>query len=306
MKYLLSRCVQHVSKSTTAARSHLFLTSSNGSCTNNTVTTMRPLYTLFHHSHVSTIGRNIMSVKNSTYKTTTAVPKSNLYYLWNVSNRATVATTTNKTMMTSGITATSKSIRKRCTSHYYERVLTTSITKRYPSTNIYRHTTSQSLLDGIGYTIPVSSLIRSNLTIRSPYAMLSVMTHYYSSNDGGSGGPSRFPQVNRPPPIRPSSSSSSNRWVRGIGVVGAASVLFGKTKYVLAAMKLTKLASLGSMILSIGAYSMLFGWPYAVGIVGLIFCHECGHLYMMVQRGIPFSPMVFIPFGMFIYVYMQF
>jgi Zn-dependent protease len=87
-----------------------------------------------------------------------------------------------------------------------------------------------------------------------------------------------------------------NRLAQGVGFLGAASVLFGKTKYVLAALKVTKLASLGSMVLSIGAYSLVFGWPYAVGMVGLIFVHECGHAAVMVSRGMPFTPMVFIPF----------
>src|SRR3954464_10481112 len=33
----------------------------------------------------------------------------------------------------------------------------------------------------------------------------------------------------------------------------------------------------GTMILSIGAYAMLYGWKFAVGFVVLIFIHECGH-----------------------------
>jgi len=73
-------------------------------------------------------------------------------------------------------------------------------------------------------------------------------------------------------------------------------LLFGKTKYILGALKLTKLASLGSMVLTIGTYSMFFGLPYAAGMVGLITIHEAGHALVMMQRGIPFSPMVFIPF----------
>jgi Zn-dependent protease len=81
------------------------------------------------------------------------------------------------------------------------------------------------------------------------------------------------------------------------GVVGTgALVLFGKTKYVLAALKLTKLASLGSMVLTVGTYSMFFGVPYAVGMVGLILVHEIGHAAVMHHRKIPFSPMVFVPF----------
>lgn len=91
----------------------------------------------------------------------------------------------------------------------------------------------------------------------------------------------------------------SRWWQSGsaLGAIGTgAVVLFGKTKYLLAALKFTKLASLGSMVLTIGTYSMFFGLPYAVGVVGLIAVHEGGHAWVMKQRGIPFSPAVFIPF----------
>lgn len=84
---------------------------------------------------------------------------------------------------------------------------------------------------------------------------------------------------------------------QGVSALGAGAVLlWGKGKYVLAALKLTKLASLGSMVFTIGTYSMFFGFPYAVGMVGLITVHEAGHALVMLQRGIPFSPMVFVPF----------
>lgn len=88
-----------------------------------------------------------------------------------------------------------------------------------------------------------------------------------------------------------------NRLTQSIGVIGTgALLLWGKGKYLLVALKLTKLASLGSMVLTIGTYSMFFGVPYAVGMVGLITVHEAGHALVMLQRGIPFSPMVFVPF----------
>lgn len=90
--------------------------------------------------------------------------------------------------------------------------------------------------------------------------------------------------------------STSNRMAQGLGLLGAASVLFGKTKYVLAALKVTKLASLGSMLVTVGTYSMFFGWPYAVGMVGLILVHETGHALVMLNRNLPFSPMIFVPF----------
>lgn len=94
----------------------------------------------------------------------------------------------------------------------------------------------------------------------------------------------------RPPPNQRSLGSL-------VGMAGTgALVLFGKTKYVLAALKLTKLAPLGSMLLTVGTYSMFFGLPYAAGMVGLILVHEVGHAAVMHYRGVPFSPMVFVPF----------
>ncbi|KAL3944312.1 MAG: hypothetical protein SGBAC_001605 [Bacillariaceae sp.] len=84
--------------------------------------------------------------------------------------------------------------------------------------------------------------------------------------------------------------------MQGAGVLGAGAMLLGKTKYLIGALKLTKFASLGSMVFTIGTYSMFFGLPYAAGMVGLITCHEAGHAMVMHQRGISFSPMVFMPF----------
>jgi len=101
---------------------------------------------------------------------------------------------------------------------------------------------------------------------------------------------SRSRQTRRPPPNKSNIGNAA-------GMIGTgALVLFGKTKYVLAALKLTKLAPLGSMILTVGTYSMFFGLPYAAGMVGLILVHEIGHAAVMHAKGVPFSPMVFIPF----------
>ena len=123
-----------------------------------------------------------------------------------------------------------------------------------------------------------SPLIRSSFN--SPLSLHAGSVSYFSSNFGGRRGP-----------------PGGNRIFRGAGALGAgAVVLFGKGKYLLGALKLTKLASLGSMFLTIGTYSVFFGVPYAVGMVGLITVHEAGHALVMHQRGIPFSPMVFMPF----------
>lgn len=88
-----------------------------------------------------------------------------------------------------------------------------------------------------------------------------------------------------------------NRLISILGTVGAGGMLLlGKGKYILGALKLTKFASLGSMLLTVGAYTAFYGFPYAVGMTSLILIHESGHALVMRQLGIPFSPMVFIPF----------
>ena len=52
----------------------------------------------------------------------------------------------------------------------------------------------------------------------------------------------------------------------------------------------------GTMLLSIVTYSFVFGWPYAVGFVLLIFCHEMGHFIAARQRGLAVGAPTFIPF----------
>jgi Zn-dependent protease len=65
----------------------------------------------------------------------------------------------------------------------------------------------------------------------------------------------------------------------------------------LAAGKLGKvLLTGGTMILSVFAYALVFGWWYAVGFVALIFIHEMGHFLAARQRGLEVGAPTFIPF----------
>lgn len=65
----------------------------------------------------------------------------------------------------------------------------------------------------------------------------------------------------------------------------------------LGSAKLGKLLlTTGTMVVSVFAYSLLFGWPYAVGFVLLIFCHEMGHFLAARQRGLDVGAPTFIPF----------
>lgn len=67
--------------------------------------------------------------------------------------------------------------------------------------------------------------------------------------------------------------------------------------WLFAAGKLGKmLGTGGTMLLSMLAYSLVFGWKYAVGFVLLIFVHELGHYIAARQRGLAVSGIMFVPF----------
>lgn len=56
------------------------------------------------------------------------------------------------------------------------------------------------------------------------------------------------------------------------------------------------LLSAGSMVLSIGVYAMLYGWPFAIGFVLLILVHELGHYVAAQLRGLRVGLPTFVPF----------
>jgi Zn-dependent protease len=61
-------------------------------------------------------------------------------------------------------------------------------------------------------------------------------------------------------------------------------------------LKLKILTTGGTMLVSIAAYAWLWGLPFAVGFVLLIFVHELGHVLELRRQGIPASAPLFIPF----------
>jgi len=52
----------------------------------------------------------------------------------------------------------------------------------------------------------------------------------------------------------------------------------------------------GTMLLSIWAYALVWGWKFALGFVLLIFVHECGHLLVARWFGLKVGAPMFIPF----------
>jgi Zn-dependent protease len=51
-----------------------------------------------------------------------------------------------------------------------------------------------------------------------------------------------------------------------------------------------------SMLVSVAAYAWIWGLPFAVGFVVLIFVHEIGHVIELRRQGVPASAPLFIPF----------
>jgi Zn-dependent protease len=50
------------------------------------------------------------------------------------------------------------------------------------------------------------------------------------------------------------------------------------------------------MLVSVAAYSFVFGWPFAVGFVLLLLVHELGHVIQLRREGVRASAPMFIPF----------
>lgn len=70
-------------------------------------------------------------------------------------------------------------------------------------------------------------------------------------------------------------------------------------KFKVLALLILKVKFVGTaltMLLSIGAYALLFPVWFAVGIVVLIWVHEMGHVLQLRREGIPASAPMFIPF----------
>jgi len=76
--------------------------------------------------------------------------------------------------------------------------------------------------------------------------------------------------------------------------IAAAAGLLVKFGAVIFKLKIFTVA--GSMIVSVGAYALLGGWWFGVGLVLLLFVHEMGHVLELRRQGVPASAPLFIPF----------
>lgn len=81
------------------------------------------------------------------------------------------------------------------------------------------------------------------------------------------------------------------RFVTALAAIGAFLAKFGALL-----IKLKYVGLVLSMVVSVVAYSLFFGWSFAVGIVLLILVHEMGHVVELRRQGVPASAPLFIPF----------
>jgi Zn-dependent protease len=85
---------------------------------------------------------------------------------------------------------------------------------------------------------------------------------------------------------------------RTLGPIIAAIVAFAaKFKTILLLLpKLKIFSTAGTMLVSIAAYALFWGVPFAVGFVVLLLVHELGHVIALRREGIRASAPMFIPF----------
>ena len=102
-------------------------------------------------------------------------------------------------------------------------------------------------------------------------------------------------------PIHPGSGRGEGLWKRIGGAAAAVGLVLAKlgtkAKLILVALPKLKLFSTSaSMLVSVVAYQLIFGWAFAVGFVLLLLLHEMGHVVQLRREGVEASAPMFIPF----------
>ena len=101
-----------------------------------------------------------------------------------------------------------------------------------------------------------------------------------------------------PPPPQPAARDERPWWRRSLSLLVVAGLLalkFGKAALLLVT-KVKILTTSATMLVSIVAYSFLWGWKFAAGFVLLLLVHEMGHVIQLRREGIEASAPMFIPF----------
>jgi Zn-dependent protease len=113
------------------------------------------------------------------------------------------------------------------------------------------------------------------------------------------------PDISRPPdPTPPSgppprSDAEQRSLLRRIGASAVAVALlllkFGKGALLLLG-KVKFLGTAASMLVSVAAYALIWGWKFGAVFVALLFIHEIGHVIQLRREGVPATAPMFVPF----------
>jgi Zn-dependent protease len=88
------------------------------------------------------------------------------------------------------------------------------------------------------------------------------------------------------PQRRPGAARRALEWLGGaIVALGGLALKFGAV-----------FVKFAALFVSVGAYALLGGWQWGIGIVALIFVHEMGHWLEAKRQGLRVSAPMFIPF----------
>jgi Zn-dependent protease len=107
------------------------------------------------------------------------------------------------------------------------------------------------------------------------------------------------PGAQAPEPSLPDPAPEPQRGLRRLlapFVVALGLILKYAKLALLFAGKLKILTTSGTMLVSIAAYSLIWGWRFAVGFVLLLLVHEMGHVIQLRREGVEASAPMFIPF----------
>ncbi len=102
--------------------------------------------------------------------------------------------------------------------------------------------------------------------------------------------PSREERIGQPP--------AKKSFLKRFGPIGLLLLfVFSKLKYIPILLQVGKFKTFLTMLISIWAYAMFWGWAFAVGFVALLFVHEMGHVIALRTQGVRATAPMFIPFA---------
>ncbi len=104
--------------------------------------------------------------------------------------------------------------------------------------------------------------------------------------------PATHPELPAPPPPR---RTGIKRYT-GPLLFGLLALLKWGKALLLLLPKAKLLTTSASMLISVAAYALIWGWRFAAGFVALLFVHELGHYIQLRREGVRPSGMLFIPF----------